>query len=179
MIQESRAQEFASCVICASDFYCMCWCDSILSRESQGVGYFTRPVSPVRTKPTEPGVRGHPCADDVKVRQAAWECLVRVATCYYEKLPPYMQDIFALSQRAVKQDEEAVALQAIEFWCTICEEELDKARQPGSTWEQIAARELCSAAGRETAGIRAVPHGVSVAFLQRASLHRFNQGPRL
>lgn len=65
-------------------------------------------------------------ADDSRVRQAAWECLVRVATCYYEKLPPYMQDIFVLSQRAVKQDEEGVALQAIEFWCTICEEELDK-----------------------------------------------------
>ena len=51
---------------------------------------------------------------------------MRVATCYYEKLPPYMQDVFVLSQRAVKQDDEAVALQAIEFWCTICEEELDK-----------------------------------------------------
>ena len=49
-----------------------------------------------------------------------------MATCYYEMLPPYMQDVFVLSQRAVKQDDEAVALQAIEFWCTICEEELDK-----------------------------------------------------
>ncbi len=73
-------------------------------------------------------------AEDVKIRQAAWECLVRVATCYYEKLPPYMQDIFVLSQRAVKQDDEAVALQAIEFWCTICEEELDKASGSEQLW---------------------------------------------
>lgn len=72
-------------------------------------------------------------ADDVKIRQAAWECLVRVATCYYVNLPAYMQDIFTLSQRAVTHDEEAVALQAIEFWCTICEEELDKDDEGDST----------------------------------------------
>jgi importin subunit beta-1 len=49
----------------------------------------------------------------------------QVAANYYEKLPAYMQDIFRLTHRAAKEDEEDVAKQAIEFWCTVCEEELD------------------------------------------------------
>lgn len=70
-------------------------------------------------------------ADHPRIRQASWECLVRVAALYYDKLPTYMQDIFALTQRAVKQDEEEVALQALEFWCTVCEEELDRGGEAG------------------------------------------------
>lgn len=61
---------------------------------------------------------------DVRVRQAAWECLVSIAMNYYETLPAYMGDIFTLTQRAVRQDDERVALQALEFWCSICEEEV-------------------------------------------------------
>ncbi len=64
-------------------------------------------------------------APEAKVREASFECLVKVAANYYEKLPAYMQDIFRLTHRAAKEDEEDVAKQAIEFWCTICEEELD------------------------------------------------------
>ena len=37
-----------------------------------------------------------------------------------------MQDIFSLTQRTVKGDEEDVVLQALEFWCTVAEEELDR-----------------------------------------------------
>lgn len=36
-----------------------------------------------------------------------------------------LQDIFTLTQRAIREDEEDVAKQAIEFWCTIAEEEAD------------------------------------------------------
>ena len=50
---------------------------------------------------------------------------MRIAGFYYETLPAYMQDIFALTQRAVGGDEEGVALQALEFWCTVCEEEIE------------------------------------------------------
>ncbi|EIE27283.1 ARM repeat-containing protein [Coccomyxa subellipsoidea C-169] len=64
-------------------------------------------------------------AADAKVREASFECLVKIAANYYEKLPAYMQDIFRLTHRAAKEDEEEVAKQAIEFWCTICEEEID------------------------------------------------------
>ncbi|PWA77827.1 Armadillo-like helical [Artemisia annua] len=62
---------------------------------------------------------------EVKIRQAAFECLVSVSSSYYEKIAPYMQDIFNISAKAVKEDEEPVALQAIEFWSSICDEEID------------------------------------------------------
>ena len=64
-------------------------------------------------------------APDARVRETAFECLVKIAANYYEKLPAYMQDIFTLTHRAAKEDEEDVGKQAVEFWCTICEEELD------------------------------------------------------
>ncbi|WOG97029.1 hypothetical protein DCAR_0416368 [Daucus carota subsp. sativus] len=62
---------------------------------------------------------------EVKIRQAAYECLVSISSTYYEKLAPYIQDIFNISAKAVREDEEAVALQAMEFWSSICDEEID------------------------------------------------------
>ncbi|KDD72025.1 hypothetical protein H632_c3985p0, partial [Helicosporidium sp. ATCC 50920] len=69
---------------------------------------------------------------DPRVRRAAWECLVSVAANFYAHLPAYMSDIFSLSQRAVRGDEEAVALQALEFWCTVCEEEAEAEESDGA-----------------------------------------------
>ncbi|XP_076956881.1 importin subunit beta-1-like [Bidens hawaiensis] len=62
---------------------------------------------------------------EVKIRQAAFECLVSISSSYYEKIALYMQDIFNITAKAVKEDEEPVALQAIEFWSSICDEEID------------------------------------------------------
>ncbi|KAJ8534694.1 hypothetical protein K7X08_016422 [Anisodus acutangulus] len=62
---------------------------------------------------------------EVKIRQAAFECLVSISSTYYEKLAPYIQDIFSITAKAVREDEEPVALQAIEFWSSICDEEID------------------------------------------------------
>eukprot|EP00252_Welwitschia_mirabilis_P025793 TRINITY_DN8203_c0_g1_i1.p1 TRINITY_DN8203_c0_g1~~TRINITY_DN8203_c0_g1_i1.p1 ORF type:complete len:875 (+),score=189.55 TRINITY_DN8203_c0_g1_i1:181-2805(+) len=62
---------------------------------------------------------------DVRIRQAAFECLVSISAMYYDKLASYMQDVFAITAKAVKTDEEPVALQAIEFWSSICDEEID------------------------------------------------------
>ncbi|XP_042481167.1 importin subunit beta-1-like [Macadamia integrifolia] len=62
---------------------------------------------------------------EVKIRQAAYECLVSISSTYYDKLAPYIQDIFNITAKAVKEDEEPVALQAIEFWSSICDEEID------------------------------------------------------
>ncbi|KAL3617470.1 Importin subunit beta-1 [Castilleja foliolosa] len=64
-------------------------------------------------------------AKEAEVRQAAFECLVSIASTYYEVLEPYMQRIFELTSNAVKGDEEAVALQAVEFWSSICDEEME------------------------------------------------------
>lgn len=60
---------------------------------------------------------------EVEIRQAAFECLVSISSMYYEVLEPYMETLFNLTANAVKADEEPVALQAIEFWSTICDEE--------------------------------------------------------
>lgn len=62
---------------------------------------------------------------EVKIRQAAFECLVAISSTYYEKLTPYIQDIFNITAKAVREDEEPVALQAIEFWSSVCDEEID------------------------------------------------------
>ncbi|KAI8557116.1 hypothetical protein RHMOL_Rhmol05G0310000 [Rhododendron molle] len=64
-------------------------------------------------------------AKEPEIRQAAFECLVSIASTYYEVLEPYMQTIFELTSKAVKGDEEVVALQAIEFWSSICDEEIE------------------------------------------------------
>ncbi|KAH6769291.1 ARM repeat superfamily protein [Perilla frutescens var. frutescens] len=64
-------------------------------------------------------------ANEIETRKAAFECLVSIASTYYEILDPYMQKIFELTSNAVKGDEEAVSLQAVEFWSSICDEELE------------------------------------------------------
>ncbi|XP_020577701.1 importin subunit beta-1 [Phalaenopsis equestris] len=69
---------------------------------------------------------------EVKIRQAAFECLVAISTTYYDKLASYMQDIFSITAKAVREDEEPVALQAIEFWSSICDEEIDILDEYGS-----------------------------------------------
>ena len=62
---------------------------------------------------------------DMRIRQAAFECLVSISSMYYEKLSSYIHDIFNIASKAVREDEEPVALQAIEFWSSICDEEID------------------------------------------------------
>ncbi|XWS48593.1 hypothetical protein CRYUN_Cryun13aG0089800 [Craigia yunnanensis] len=62
---------------------------------------------------------------EVRIRKAAFECLVSISSTYYEKLAPYIQDIFNITAKAVREDEEPVALQAVEFWSSICDEEID------------------------------------------------------
>ncbi|CAL9750402.1 unnamed protein product [Musa acuminata subsp. burmannicoides] len=64
-------------------------------------------------------------SQEVKIRQSAFECLVAISSTYYDKLASYMQDIFTITAKAVREDEEPVALQAIEFWSSICDEEID------------------------------------------------------
>lgn len=61
----------------------------------------------------------------LEIRQVAFECLVSIASTYYDVLQPYMQTLFELTSNAVKGDEETVALQAIEFWSSICDEEIE------------------------------------------------------
>lgn len=80
---------------------------------------------------------------DEKVRQAAFEGLVRIAENYYEKLHEYIRRIYELTENAIRNDAENVAMQAIEFWSTVAEEEAT------ILYEAEAARETGKAPDRE------------------------------
>ena len=62
---------------------------------------------------------------NVLVRAAAYECICQIAYQYYEKLADYMMTLFQLTTAAIEKDEENVALQGLEFWSTLCEEEMN------------------------------------------------------
>lgn len=63
-------------------------------------------------------------APEENIRQAAFEGLVKVAENYYDKLSEYIREIYILTERAIRNDVESVAMQAIEFWSTVAEEEV-------------------------------------------------------
>ncbi|KAJ7226290.1 armadillo-type protein [Mycena rebaudengoi] len=64
----------------------------------------------------------------VNVQVGAFECLVRIMGMYYDKMGFYMeQALFGLTVVGMKHTDERVALQAVEFWSTVCEEEVDLA----------------------------------------------------
>eukprot|EP01103_Thecamoeba_quadrilineata_P017548 TRINITY_DN6286_c0_g1_i1.p1 TRINITY_DN6286_c0_g1~~TRINITY_DN6286_c0_g1_i1.p1 ORF type:complete len:859 (+),score=168.64 TRINITY_DN6286_c0_g1_i1:38-2578(+) len=64
-------------------------------------------------------------SDDPKLRELAFQCLVKIAGLYYDKLVPYIAALYQVTLKAIKEESGAVALQAIEFWSTVCEEEID------------------------------------------------------
>ena len=64
-------------------------------------------------------------ADDARIQQGAYGCLNRIMGLYYEKMRFYMEKaLFGLTIQGMKHDEEDVAKLAVEFWCTVCEEEI-------------------------------------------------------
>ncbi|KAF9449073.1 ARM repeat-containing protein [Macrolepiota fuliginosa MF-IS2] len=64
----------------------------------------------------------------VAVQVGAFECLVRIMGLYYDKMALYMeQALFGLTVMGMKHSDERVALQAVEFWSTVCEEEVELA----------------------------------------------------
>ncbi|QIW96366.1 hypothetical protein AMS68_001884 [Peltaster fructicola] len=64
-------------------------------------------------------------ADDLRIQQGAYGCLNRIMGLYYDKMRFYMEKaLFGLTIQGMKSDEEDVAKLAVEFWCTVCEEEI-------------------------------------------------------
>ncbi len=63
-------------------------------------------------------------APDLKIRERAFECFTSVGELYYDKLQPYFDTLFQLSTTAIRSDDPAVGMQAIEFWTTICDQEI-------------------------------------------------------
>lgn len=79
-------------------------------------------------------------ADDMRIQQGSYGCLNRIMGLYYEKMRFYMEKaLFGLTIQGMKSDEEDVAKLAVEFWCTVCEEEINieddnaQAQAEGST----------------------------------------------
>lgn len=109
------------------------------------------------------------------VRAAAYECIVQIAFQYYDKLQAYMQvctkgrpttppsskydshrtnppfplflqTIFQLTFGTIRNDTEPVALQAVEFWSTLAEEEIeltDMAQELAETGQTPPPESVC------------------------------------
>lgn len=63
------------------------------------------------------------CAD-ADVRKAAYEAIWTIATLYYDRLQAYMQTLFELTLKTIREDQDEVALNAMEFWSSLCDEEV-------------------------------------------------------
>ncbi len=64
-------------------------------------------------------------ADDSRIQQGAFGCLNRIMALYYENMRCYMEKaLFGLTILGMKSDDEDVAKLAVEFWSTVCEEEI-------------------------------------------------------
>ena len=62
---------------------------------------------------------------DNRIEASAYGCLNRIMGLYYDKMKFYMEKaLFGLTIMGMKNQEEDVAKLAIEFWCTVCEEEI-------------------------------------------------------
>jgi importin subunit beta-1 len=65
-------------------------------------------------------------ADDSRIQQGAFGCLNRIMALYYENMRFYMEKaLFGLTILGMKNDDEDVAKLAVEFWSTVCEEEIN------------------------------------------------------
>lgn len=64
-------------------------------------------------------------ADDARIQQGAFGCLNRIMGLYYDKMRFYMEKaLFGLTILGMKSQDEDVAKLAVEFWSTVCEEEV-------------------------------------------------------
>ena len=64
-------------------------------------------------------------ADDSRIQQGAFGCLNRIMGLYYENMRFYMEKaLFGLTILGMKSSDEDVAKLAVEFWSTVCEEEI-------------------------------------------------------
>ncbi|KAK5128810.1 hypothetical protein LTR85_000143 [Meristemomyces frigidus] len=93
-------------------------------------------------------------AEDNRIQQGAYGCLNRIMGLYYEKMRFYMEKaLFGLTIQGMKSEEEDVAKLAVEFWCTVCEEEISieddnaaaetaEAMRPHFNFARVATQEV-------------------------------------
>ncbi|XP_026288912.1 importin subunit beta-1 isoform X2 [Frankliniella occidentalis] len=82
---------------------------------------------------------------DIQVRVAALQCLVKIMSLYYQYMEPYMgQALFPITLEAMKCDNDEVALQGIEFWSNVSDEEVDLAIEESEAVEAGRPPTRCS-----------------------------------
>ncbi|KAH9821314.1 armadillo-type protein [Melampsora americana] len=60
------------------------------------------------------------------VQVGAFACLVKIMQLYYDKMRFYMERaLFGLTVLGMKHTDDRVVLQAVEFWSTVCDEEIE------------------------------------------------------
>lgn len=65
-------------------------------------------------------------ADDPELQASAFGCLARIMSLYYRYMKLYMEKaLYGLTVAGMQSSEEKVACMAVEFWSTVCEEELE------------------------------------------------------
>lgn len=65
-------------------------------------------------------------SSDTQICVAALQCLVKILSLYYQYMEPYMgQALFPITLEAMKSDNDQIALQGIEFWSNVSDEEID------------------------------------------------------
>lgn len=84
-------------------------------------------------------------ADDARIQQGAFGCLNRIMGLYYDKMRFYMEKaLFGLTILGMKSQDEDVAKLAVEFWSTVCEEEVaiedDNAQVCSAEWNSCHRR---------------------------------------
>lgn len=63
---------------------------------------------------------------DTRIEAGAFGCLNRIMSLYYDKMKFYMEKaLYGLTIVGMKNEDEDVAKLAVEFWCTVCDNEID------------------------------------------------------
>ncbi|CAN6885443.1 unnamed protein product [Brassica oleracea] len=64
-------------------------------------------------------------SQEVEIREVAFQCLVSIASKYYEVLGWPYAELFDITLKAINGDVHSVSLQAIAFWNSICDVEME------------------------------------------------------
>ncbi|KDQ71531.1 Importin subunit beta-1 [Zootermopsis nevadensis] len=72
------------------------------------------------------GVCGAAQSSDMQVRVAALQCLLKIMSLYYEYMETYMgESLILITVEAMKSDIDEVAIQGIDFWSVVSDQEMD------------------------------------------------------
>ena len=64
-------------------------------------------------------------SEDARVRKESFACITSIVMNYYDKLPEYMGQLYEMTTKCIREDEELVAKEGLEFWSTMCETEIE------------------------------------------------------